>query len=87
VLAGSGLELSAAIAVEPIDGREAFVVAGGELIACLAKDISPSVVREIAHRGPSRAVFLDSAFATDADRVGARRVFAATSPATDLRVI
>jgi adenine-specific DNA-methyltransferase len=87
VLAGSGLELSASIAVELIDGREAFVVADGDLIACLAKDISPSVVREIAHREPSRAVFLDSAFATDADRVSAWRVFAAASPATDLRVI
>ena len=87
VLASSGLELSAPVAVELIDGREVFVVADGDLIACLAKDVSPPVVREIAHRAPSRAVFLDSAFAVDADRVSAWRVFAGVSPATDLRVI
>jgi hypothetical protein len=64
-----------------------FVVADGDLIACLAKDVSPRVVREIAQRAPSRAVFLDSAFAADADRVSACLVFAGMSPATDLRVI
>jgi adenine-specific DNA-methyltransferase len=87
VLARSGRELSAPVAVELIDGREVFVVADGDLIACLAKDVSSSVVREIAHRAPSLAVFLDSAFKADADRVTAGRVFAAVSPATDLRVI
>jgi adenine-specific DNA-methyltransferase len=87
VLASSGLELSAPVAVELIDGREVFVVAEGDLIACLAKDISPAVVREIARRAPSRAVFLDSAFAADADRVNAWRVFEGAAPASDLRVI
>jgi len=87
VLTSSGLELSAPVSVELVDGRGVFVVADGELIACLAKDVSPQVVREIAHRAPSRAVFLDSAFASDADRVSAWRVFAGISPATDLRVI
>ncbi len=87
VLASAGLELSAPVAVELIDGREVFVVADGDLIACLAKDVSPAAVLEIAHRAPSRAVFLDSAFATDADRVSAWRVFTGISPATDLRVI
>jgi adenine-specific DNA-methyltransferase len=87
VLTSSGLALSAPVAVELIDGREVFVVAEGDLIACLAKDISPAVVREIAHRAPPRAVFLDSAFAADADRVNAWRVFGGVAPATDLRVI
>ena len=87
VLASAGLELSAPVAVELIDGREVFVVADGDLIACLAKDVSPAAVLGIAHRAPSRAVFLDSAFATDANRVSAWRVFTGISPATDLRVI
>ncbi len=87
VLAGSGLELSAPVSAELIDGCVVFVVAGGDLIACLATDVSPPAVRDIAHRAPSRAVFLDSAFAADADRVSAWRVFAGLSPATDLRVI
>ncbi|HEX9039724.1 MAG TPA: site-specific DNA-methyltransferase [Trebonia sp.] len=87
VLARSGLELSAPVKVELIDGRDVFVVADGALIACLARDVSLPVVREIAHRAPSRAVFLDSAFAADADRVSAWRIFAGVSPATDLLVI
>ena len=32
-------------------------------------------------------MFLDSAFATDADRINAEQVFAGLSPATDVRVI
>jgi len=87
VLTDSGLEPSAPVAVEKIDGREVFAVGQGDLIACLGKDISPAVVREIADRAPSRAVFLDSAFGTDAERVNAERVFARVSPATDVRAI
>jgi len=87
VLTSSGLELSAPVRVELVDGCAVFVVADGDLIACLAKDVSPPVVRAIACRAPSRAVFLDSAFAVDADRVSAWRLFAGISPATDLRVI
>jgi adenine-specific DNA-methyltransferase len=87
VLIGCGVDLSAPIAVENIDGREVFLVAGGALIACLARDHSPTVVRAIVQRAPSRAVFLDSGFATDADRINAERTFARLSPATEVRVI
>jgi adenine-specific DNA-methyltransferase len=45
------------------------------------------VVRHIAQLAPSRAVFLDSGFATDADRINAERTFADLSPATEVRVI
>ena len=87
VLIGCGVDLSAPIAVEKIDGCEVFLVDDGALIACLAGDSSPAVVRAIAQRAPSRAVFLDSAFATDADRINAERTFARLSPATEVRVI
>ena len=87
VLTGCGVDLSAPIAVEKTDGREVSVVADGALIACLARGLSPAVVRDIAQRAPSRAVFLDAGFATDADRINAERVFARVSPATEVRVI
>jgi adenine-specific DNA-methyltransferase len=91
VLIGCGVDLSAPIAVEKIHGRAVFLVEGGvdagTLIACLARDTSPAVVRHIAQRAPSRAVFLDSGFATDADRINAERTFARLSPATEVRVI
>jgi adenine-specific DNA-methyltransferase len=87
VLTDCGLDLSASIAVERIDGREVFVVGDGALIACLARDLSLAVVRGIAHRAPSHAVFLDSGFATDADRINAEQIFAHASPATKVRAI
>jgi adenine-specific DNA-methyltransferase len=87
VLISCGVDLSARITVEKIDGHEVFLVDDGALIACLARDASPAVVQGIAERAPSRAVFLDSGFATDADRINVERTFARLSPATDVRVI
>ena len=87
VLANCGLDLSAPIAVDKVDGREVFVIDDGALIACLARDLSLAVVRDIANRGASRAVFLDSGFASDADRINAERIFADASPATEVQTI
>jgi len=87
VLLDWGLELTMPIAVECIDGHEVFIVEGGALISCFADSVSPAVVREIAGRGPLRAVFSDAGFATDADRINAEQVFAEVSPATDVKAI
>jgi adenine-specific DNA-methyltransferase len=87
VLLDWGLELTMPIAVEQIDGNEVFVVEDGALIACFDAEVSPAVVREIASREPLRAVFRDSGFATDADRINAEQVFAEVSPATDVKAI
>jgi adenine-specific DNA-methyltransferase len=87
VLTNWGLDLSAPIAVDKVDGREVFVVDDGALIACLARDLSLAVVREIARRRASRAVFLDSGFASDADRINAEQIFADASPATEVKTI
>jgi adenine-specific DNA-methyltransferase len=82
-----GLEPTMPIRVEQIDMREILVVDEGALIACFAKNVSETLVAEIARRGPLRAVFLDSGFATDADRINAEQVFAEVSPATDVKAI
>lgn len=87
VLLDWGLNLSASIVTEEIDGYESFVVQDGELIACFEHDVSSSLVREIARREPARAVFRDSGFASDADRINAEQIFAEVSPATDIRTI
>jgi adenine-specific DNA-methyltransferase len=87
VLASCGLDLAAPIAAERAGGAEVLVVGDGALIACLARDLPPAVARDIARRAPSRAVFLDSGFATDADRINAERTFARLAPATEVRVI
>lgn len=87
VLTNWGLDLSAPVAVDKVGGREVFVVDDGALIACLARDLSLAVVREIARRRASRAVFLDSGFASDADRINAEQIFADASPATEVKTI
>lgn len=87
VLLDWGLELTVPIAVEQIEGREVFVVEEGALIACFDEQVSPSVVRQIARREPLRAVFRDSGFASDSERINAEQVFAEVSPATDVKAI
>jgi adenine-specific DNA-methyltransferase len=87
VLINCGLDLSAPVTVEQADGAEIFVVGDGALVACLARDLSLAVVEGVARRAPTRAVFLDSGFGCDADRISAERIFADVSPATEVRVI
>jgi adenine-specific DNA-methyltransferase len=87
VLIDCGQDLSSSIAVERIDGREVFVVGGGALIACLARDLPPTVIRDVAARAPSRAVFLDAGFGGDADRINAAQLFARVSPGTEVKTI
>ena len=87
VLIDCGQDLSSSIAVEKVDGREVFVVGGGALIACLARDLSPAVIRDIASRAPSHAVFLDAGFGGGADRINAAQLFARVSPGTELKTI
>jgi adenine-specific DNA-methyltransferase len=87
VLISCGLDLSAPITVERVAGAETFTVDDGALVACLARDLSLAVVAGIARREPARAVFLDSGFGCDADRLSAERIFADVSPATEVRVI
>jgi adenine-specific DNA-methyltransferase len=87
LLVSAGIEPSAAVAAEQVDGRELFTVGGDALIACLARDISLAVVREVARRGPARAVFLDAGFASDAMRAAAVRLLAQACPATDVKTV
>ncbi len=87
VLLDWGLELTMPIAAETIDGCEVFTGGDGVLIACFDAEVTPAVVREMAARKPMRAVFRDSGFATDADRINAEQVFAEVSPGTDVKAI
>lgn len=87
VLLDWGLELTMSIVVEQIDGHEVFVVEDGALVTCFGDSVNPALVREIAEREPLRAVFRDSGFASDADRINAEQVFAEVSPSTDVKVI
>jgi adenine-specific DNA-methyltransferase len=87
VLVGAGISPAAPVTADRIEGCEVFTVDGGALVACLAGDVTLTVLRAIARRSPSRAVFLDAGFGTDTDRINADRVFARLSPGTEVSVI
>jgi adenine-specific DNA-methyltransferase len=87
VLIDWGLELTMPIQSEVVDGQQIFVVEDDALIACFADEVSDKVVNAIAERQPLRAVFRDSGFAKDADRINAEQIFAERSPATDVKTI
>lgn len=64
-----------------------FRVAGDALIACFSEEVSANVVTEIANLQPLRAVFRDSAFKSDADRINAEQLFRELSPNTEVKTI
>jgi adenine-specific DNA-methyltransferase len=87
VLLDWGLELSLPIEQIKARGQEAFIVDGGALIACFESSVTAETVRAIADLKPLRAVFRDSAFDSDKDRINAEQIFAEVSPGTDVKVI
>lgn len=87
VLLDWGLEPTATIERDKVDGREVFSVDNDALIACFAESVTPEVVRVIAERGPLRAVFRDDAFESDAARINTEQVFQEMSPTTEVRTI
>jgi adenine-specific DNA-methyltransferase len=88
VLLNWGLDLSLPIERDVLVGKsEIFRVADDALIAYFGEVVTSDVVAGIARRRPLRAVFRDSAFATDADRINAEQVFREVSPGTEVRTI
>lgn len=87
VLLNFGLELTLPIATRTIDGQRVFHVDNHALIACFSTPVTTQVVAAIAEGQPRRAVFRDSGFATDADRINAEQIFAERSPGTDVKTI
>lgn len=64
-----------------------FNVNSGELIGCFSATITEVLLNEIANAKPERAVFLDSSFKSDSDRINAEQIFKQVSPSTQLRVV
>lgn len=87
VLLGWGLEIDGPIIVESVEGFETFALEDDALIACFDKSVNPELVRALAKRAPLRAVFRDSAFKSDDERINAEQVFKELSPVTDIKVI
>ncbi|MEK3915528.1 site-specific DNA-methyltransferase [Paenibacillus sp. FSL H7-0331] len=82
-----GLELSLPMVIKEIEGRQVYVVAGNSLVCCFEERITRNVMKEIAKEKPIRAVFRDSSFASDADRIHVEEMFKSLSAGTEIKVI
>lgn len=87
VLLDWGLDLAMPVNAEKLDDQEILVVDEDALVACFDAEVSSDTVREMAKREPLRAVFRDSGFASDDDRINAEQIFKELSPATDVKAI
>ncbi|CDN30787.1 Type III restriction-modification system methylation subunit [Mucinivorans hirudinis] len=58
-----------------------------DLIACFDTNVSETVVRTIAKRKPTRALFRDSSFADSANKINVFEIFKSISPDTTVKVI
>lgn len=87
VLLDSGLDLSSRIATESVGKHEVLNVDDGFLLACLDAELGDPVVRAIATRKPEVAVFKDSGFGNDDDRINAMQIFQQLSSDTVVKVL
>lgn len=87
VLIDWGVELTLPITREVLHGKTVYSVDGNALIACFDSGVSDALIKDIAARAPLRAVFRDTSFARDADRINAEQLFRQLSPGTDLKAI
>lgn len=82
-----GLDLDMPIKRDVFENHEIFKVEDSALVACFSEQLSENVITHIAKLTPIRAVFLDSAFKTDAARINAEQIFREISPDTGIKVI
>ena len=82
-----GIPLSLPYTSETIDGCTVHDYNDGDLIACFSENVPESVIREIAHRQPLRAVFRDSSFCDSPAKINAVEIFKTLAPETRVKVI
>lgn len=82
-----GLSLSLPYFSEQIDGCTIHTYNDGDLIACFDENVPDSVIKEIAKRQPSRAVFRDNSFANSPAKINVTEIFKLLAPDTRVKVI
>lgn len=87
VMLDLGIELSARITEETIDGKKVYSVKDGYLAACFESGVTDSLITEVAKRRPFYAVFRDSSFKDDAVAANFEQIFATWSPETVKKVL
>ncbi|HMN13077.1 MAG TPA: site-specific DNA-methyltransferase [Bellilinea sp.] len=87
VLLDWGIDLSLPIHTVTIQGKEVFFVDDRALVACFDDGVNEDFIKELAKYKPTRAVFRDTGFASDAVKINVEQVFKQLSPGTDVRSI
>ena len=82
-----GVEIHLPHTSAQVAGCTVHDVDGGALVACFDSKIPTEVVEYMAKLQPLRAVFRDSAFVTDADKINVTEIFKNLSPDTIVKVI
>ena len=82
-----GLPLSMPYQSEKIEGCAVHTYNDGDLIACFDENIPDTVIKEIAHRQPLRAVFRDSSFNGSPAKINVGEIFKMLAPDTRVKVI
>jgi len=86
VMLDLGIPLSAKIDTREIEGRAAYFVNDGYLIACFER-VNDTTVTAIAQSTPRYAIFRDSSFSSDSTLVNYEQIFKTYSPSTEKRVL
>ena len=82
-----GVEINLPHTSAQVAGCTVHNVDNGALAACFDKTVPRAVVEYMANLQPLRAVFRDSAFATDAEKINVTEIFKNLSPDTKVKVI
>lgn len=82
-----GVEINLPHTSTQVAGCTVHNVDNGALVACFDKAVPRAVVEYMANLQPLRAVFRDSAFATDAEKINVTEIFKNLSPDTKVKVI
>ena len=82
-----GVEIHLPHTSTDLDGCTVHDVDNGALMACFSPNVPRSVVEYMAKQQPLRAVFRDSAFASDDAKINVTEIFKSLSPDTKVKVI
>ena len=87
VLLDWGVDLTLPITRENINGKTVYSVDKDTLVACFDDNLDAGFAKEIAKRKPLRAVFKESGYKQDEDKINIDQVILQFSPDTEVRAI
>ena len=87
VLLDWGVDLSLPIRREEIQGKTVYFVDEDTLVACFDDGLDAEFAEEIARKQPLRAVFKESGYKQDEDKINIDQVILQFSPDTEVRAI